>query len=85
MNFVKLEFFVVRISKHYSVFRHFLIVLILSMYLAGCGDGIRLPSIAELTEFENAGTDIHEKVLKVKNEKGIPYHEAYVIVARGGE
>lgn len=36
-------------------------------------------------EFENAGTDIHEKVLKIKNEKGIPYHEAYAIVARGGE
>jgi hypothetical protein len=48
VNFVKHIFFFVRISNNLSIFRHFLIVL-LSIYLAGCSDGVSLPVMNGLT------------------------------------
>jgi len=52
VNFVKHKYFVVRISKNQSVFSLFLTVL-LSIYLAGCSDQVRLPSAVQLAEIEN--------------------------------
>lgn len=49
---MKHKFFVARISKNQSVFSLFLTVL-LSIYLAGCGDQVRLPSVDQLAEIEN--------------------------------
>jgi len=52
VNFVKHKFSVVRISKNQSVFSLFLTVL-LSIYLAGCSDQVRLLSADQFAEFEN--------------------------------
>lgn len=57
---MKHKFFVARISKNQSVFSLFLTVL-LSIYLAGCGEQVRLPSAEQLAEFENAGP-VHPSV-----------------------
>jgi len=54
VNFVKYNCFFALIPNNQSIFRHFLIVL-LSIYIAGCSDGIRQPSVEQLTEFEDAG------------------------------
>lgn len=54
MNFVKYKFFVAPATKKLGFFCLFLIVL-LSIYLAGCSDEVRLTSAEQLTEFEYAG------------------------------
>ncbi len=54
MNFVRSGFIAWRISKVQALFDFFLITL-LSIYMIGCGDQVRLPSPEGLSEFENAG------------------------------
>ena len=57
---MKHKFFAACISKNKSVFSLFLTVL-LSIYLAGCSEQVRLPSVEQLAEFENAGP-VHPSV-----------------------
>ncbi len=57
---MKHKFFVARISKTQGVLSLFLTVL-LSIYLAECGDQVRLPSADQLAEFENA-SPVHPSV-----------------------
>jgi len=54
VNFVKHKFFVVCISKNWVVLYIFLTIL-LSIYLAGRSDQVRLLFAEQLAEFENAG------------------------------
>lgn len=51
---MKHKFFVARISKNKSVFS-LLPTVLLSIYLVGCSDQVRLPSADQLAEFENIG------------------------------
>ena len=54
MNFVKYCDLGVRTLRAQTVLYLFLAVL-LSTYLVGCGDQVRLPSVEQLAEFQNAG------------------------------
>ncbi len=54
MNFVSSSCFSVRILKNHVFLALFLSIL-LSIYLVGCGDQVRLPSAERLAEFQNAG------------------------------
>lgn len=54
MNFSKFGSFVARISKK-KVLLNLLLIQLLSIYLTGCSDQVRLPSAEQLVEFENAG------------------------------
>ena len=53
MNFVEYSTLSVRMLKNYTVY--ILSSIFLSICLAGCSDNVRLPSVKELAEFENAG------------------------------
>ncbi len=57
---MKYKFFVARISKNKSVFS-LLPTVLLSIYLAGFSNQVRLPSVDQLTEFENVGP-VHPSV-----------------------
>jgi protein involved in polysaccharide export with SLBB domain len=54
VNFGKFSSFVARISNK-KVLLNLLLIQLLSIYLTGCSDQVRLPSAEQLVEFENAG------------------------------
>ncbi len=54
MNFVSSSCLIVHILKNHAFLALFLSIL-LSIYLVGCGDNVRLPSPKGLAEFQNAG------------------------------
>lgn len=75
MNSVKFSFILGGVSKN-KIILIFLLATLSSVYLAGCGDKIRLPSAEQLTEFDKAGpsgpvVDM-ERVVGAKIEAG-PY------------
>jgi len=73
VNFVKCRYIYGRVLNSKILFL-FLLAILLSVYLAGCGDRVRLPSAEELSTFQAAGPSVPtvdmQRVARAKMEVG---------------